>query len=112
MAINKENIEKVCKREKLYILIPVLLLASLLLGKYSILVFGEAFPLCIARNFLFATTPYFLLGDLLHPRIQRTIPDLIQNRSQKCCIKCHNYISFITISKISLARSFCPDRNR
>ena len=52
--------------EKLYPLIPFLLLTDLFLGKYSLLIFAREFPLILVRNFLFVGLPYFLMGDLFY----------------------------------------------
>ncbi len=55
--------EKWTNRDKLYFLIPILLLTDLLLGKYSLLILKKEFPIIVVRNFLFVGLPYFLLGD-------------------------------------------------
>lgn len=48
-----------------FILIPILLAGDLLLGKYSLLVFGRTFDFLWCRNFLFVGLPYFFLGALI-----------------------------------------------
>lgn len=60
--------EKKWHRQKLYPLIPVLLLFDLALGKYSLLLFGQSVPYFLIRNFLFVGLPYFLIGDMLNTR--------------------------------------------
>lgn len=60
--------EKKWHRQKLYPLIPVLLLFDLVLGKYSLLLFGQSVPYFLIRNFLFVGLPYFLIGDMLNTR--------------------------------------------
>ena len=57
--------EKRWDRQKLYPLIPILLMADLVFGKYSLLIFGREFPVILVRNFLFVGLPYFLIGDML-----------------------------------------------
>lgn len=52
-------------REKLYPVIPVLLITGLLLGNYSLLVLGKEFSSVLSRNFIFLGLTYFLIGDLL-----------------------------------------------
>jgi len=47
------------------ILIPVLLLGDLILGTYSLLLFGREFPYVIVRNFLFVGIPYFMIGVIM-----------------------------------------------
>ena len=57
----------VIKQEKImYCLTPFLLVGDLLLGKYSLLIWGREFPYVLVRNFLFVGIPYFCIGDLLH----------------------------------------------
>lgn len=51
--------------DKVYWLIPILLLCDLVLGKYSIVIWGRDFYYLYSRNFLFAALPYFLLGCLI-----------------------------------------------
>jgi len=50
-------------RKRLYKLIPFLLLGNVVLGNYSIALFGQSFLLVCSRNFLFFGLPFFLLGD-------------------------------------------------
>lgn len=57
--------EKKWDRRKLYPIVPVLLLADIVFGKYSLLLFGNSIPYILLRNFLFVGLPYFLLGDML-----------------------------------------------
>ncbi len=65
--------EKRWDLDKLYPLIPILLVVDLLFGKYSLLVFGRSFSTGLVRNFLFVGLPYFLIGDLLSKR-KLTLP--------------------------------------
>lgn len=58
--------EKKWNREKLYPAVPFLLVADLVFGKYSLLLFGRTVPLILVRNFLCVGLPYFLIGDWLH----------------------------------------------
>lgn len=52
-------------RKMLYCFIPFLLLVDLVLGKYSIVLFGREFPYIIVRNWLFTGIPFFALGMLM-----------------------------------------------
>lgn len=60
--------EKKWNREKLYPIVPVLLVADLVFGKYSLLLFGKTIPYILVRNFLCVGLPYFLIGDWLYTR--------------------------------------------
>ena len=66
--------EKKWDRRRLYPLIPVLLLADIVFGKYSLLIFGRSLPYYYVRNFLCVGLPYFLLGDLLYRREIKAAP--------------------------------------
>jgi len=61
-------VEQKWNRSKLYPLIPVLLLLDLVLGKYSLLLFGKSVSTIFVRNFLCVGLPYFLIGDMLNTR--------------------------------------------
>lgn len=50
----------------LLIIIPFLIIAGLLLNRYSKLVFGIDIPCIFSRNAIFMALPYILLGHLLH----------------------------------------------
>ncbi len=52
-------------RKILYYLTPVLLIADLLFGKYSLLVLHREFPYILVRNFLCVGIPYFCIGNLI-----------------------------------------------
>lgn len=52
-------------RKILYYLTPVLLIADLVLGKYSLLIFNREFPYILVRNFLCVGIPYFCIGILI-----------------------------------------------
>ncbi len=58
--------EKKWNREKLYPIVPFLLVADLVFGKYSLLLFGQTIPYILVRNFLCVGLPYFLIGDWLY----------------------------------------------
>lgn len=58
-------LNKAGKIKILYILTPLLLLGDLILGKYSLLLFGNEFPYVFVRNFLFVGIPYFCIGMLI-----------------------------------------------
>lgn len=51
--------------KKIYYLVPFLLITDLIFGKYSLLLWGQSFPIFFVRNFLFVGLPYFLIGDIL-----------------------------------------------
>ena len=57
----------------LYYLTPLLLLGDLVLGKYSMVVWGREFPYILVRNFLFVGIPYFCIGQLIRNGIGRRI---------------------------------------
>lgn len=61
-------------RQKLYPLIPVLLLANLVLGNYSVVLLGRRIPVLLTRNYLLFTLPFMLLGDWLRHR-QIAVPN-------------------------------------
>ena len=56
-------------RKTLYYLTPVLLIADLVLGKYSLLIFHREFPYIVVRNFLCVGIPYFCIGNLIREKI-------------------------------------------
>ncbi|MFV8815027.1 acyltransferase family protein [Aerococcus urinaeequi] len=51
--------------QKIYFLIPILLLTDLAFGTYSLVILGHEVNYIFVRNFLFVGLPYFLLGKLL-----------------------------------------------
>ncbi|MBQ8133008.1 MAG: acyltransferase [Clostridia bacterium] len=57
--------DKLGQRKLLYVVTPLLLIGDLVLGKYSILIFGREFPYIFVRNFLFVGIPYFCIGRLI-----------------------------------------------
>lgn len=60
--------EKKWNREKLYPIVPFLLMTDLIFGKYSLLLFKDAIPYILVRNFLCVGLPYFLIGDWIYTR--------------------------------------------
>ena len=58
-------VDKLDCRKLLYYLTPVLLIADLVLGKYSLLIFHREFPYILVRNFLCVGIPYFCIGNLI-----------------------------------------------
>lgn len=60
--------EKIANRQKLYPLIPFLLLINLIFGRYSSVFLKQTISNVWTRNFLFLGLPYFLLGDLIYTR--------------------------------------------
>lgn len=58
-------LDKLKIRNKVCLLIPVLIVIDLIFGKYSILLFHREFPYILLRNFLFVGLPFFLIGTLL-----------------------------------------------
>jgi len=61
MICTKFNIFRV-----LYIVTPLLLIADLLFGKYSIAVFGREFNIYYVRNFICVGLPYFVIGNVIY----------------------------------------------
>lgn len=56
-------------RKTLYYLTPVLLIADLVLGKYSLLIFHREFPYIVVRNFLCVGIPYFCIRNIIREKI-------------------------------------------
>lgn len=61
-------IVKYCNKKFLYYSIPLLLLADLILGKYSLLLFHQEIPYVIVRNFIFVGIPYYSIGLLMNEK--------------------------------------------
>lgn len=60
--------DKLNCRKLLYYLTPVLLIADLAFGKYSLLIFHREFPYILVRNFLCVGIPYFCIGNLIREK--------------------------------------------
>jgi fucose 4-O-acetylase-like acetyltransferase len=65
--------------DSMYYLIPFLLIGDLVLGKYSVLLWGKDIYYLYSRNCLFFALPYFLLGALIKKKYT-VIADFLQNR--------------------------------
>ena len=63
LLVDKPNCRKL-----LYYLTPVLLIADLAFGKYSLLIFHQEFPYILVRNFLCVGIPYFCIGNLIREK--------------------------------------------
>ena len=61
-------VDKLDCRKLLYYLTPVLLIADLAFGKYSLLIFHQEFPYILVRNFLCVGIPYFCIGNLIREK--------------------------------------------
>ena len=61
-------VDKLNCRKILYYLAPVLLIADLIFGKYSLLIFHQEFPYILVRNFLCVGIPYFCIGNLIREK--------------------------------------------
>lgn len=61
-------LDKFNLRKGLYILVPVLLVADLVFGKYSLLIFRHEFPYVLVRNFLCVGLPYFCIGNVIREK--------------------------------------------
>lgn len=71
--------------QKLYLLIPVLLVLNLVLGTYSFILPGnEHILLCYSRNFLLCGIPYFLLGNYVSSKKQSICK--LFGKWQCCCL--------------------------
>lgn len=70
LIVDKFNCRKV-----LYYLTPLLLVADLVFGKYSLLILHREFPYILVRNFLCVGIPYFVIGNLV--------------REKQCAEKCN-----------------------
>lgn len=55
-------------RKILYYLTPVLLIADLMFGKYSLLIFHREFPYILVRSFLCVGIPYFCIGNIIRKK--------------------------------------------
>lgn len=55
-------------KQVLYLSTPLLLIGDLLLGKYSILIWGREFSYIFVRNWLFVGLPYFSVGMMLREK--------------------------------------------
>ena len=60
--------DKFSCRKILYYLTPILLIADLVFGKYSLLIFHREFPYILVRNFLCVGIPYFCIGNLIREK--------------------------------------------
>ena len=60
--------DKIGMRRVLYYLIPLFILTDLVLGKYSLLIFGREFPYILVRNWLFTGIPFFAIGMLMREK--------------------------------------------
>ena len=58
-------LDKMRLRKVLYILTPVLIITDLILGKYSIFLFGRYFPNILTRNWLFFGLPNVAIGMMI-----------------------------------------------
>jgi len=58
--------EKKWSIEKLYPIVPFLLMTDLVFGKYSLMLFDQDIPYILVRNFLCVGLPYFLIGNWLY----------------------------------------------
>lgn len=58
-------LDKIGCKKIMYWITPVLLIGDLIIGKYSILIFGREFPYIVVRNWLFVGIPYFSIGMLM-----------------------------------------------
>lgn len=76
-------------RKVLYYLTPALLIADLVLGKYSLLIFHREFPYILVRNFLCVGIPYFCIGNFIRER-QCSEKWNKKNTSSVYCFVCGN----------------------
>lgn len=51
-----------------FLVVPFLLSVDLVIGKYSLVLWGRQFPYIYVRNFMFVGLPYFLLGCFIKQR--------------------------------------------
>lgn len=58
-------LDKIGCKKIMYWITPVLLIGDLIIGKYSILIFGREFPYIVVRNCLFVGIPYFSIGMMM-----------------------------------------------
>lgn len=74
-------VDKYNKKELVYKLIPILLCGNLILGKYSLLLFGIEFEAPIARNWLFTGLPFYAIGMWVRENME-TIRSRLQNKGK------------------------------
>ena len=60
--------DKIGLKRLLYWMTPVLIIGDLVLGKYSLLIFGREFPYLLVRNWLFTGIPFFSIGMLMREK--------------------------------------------
>lgn len=61
-------LDKINCRKLLYYLTPILLIADLIFGKYSLFIWHHEFPYILVRNFLFVGIPYFGIGNMIREK--------------------------------------------
>lgn len=60
-------------RKILYFIFPFFLIGDLILGKYSLFLFGYEFSYILVRNFIFVGIPYFTIGMLIRKSREKII---------------------------------------
>lgn len=60
--------DKAGVKKLLYWMAPVLIIGDLVLGKYSLLVFGKEYSYLLVRNWLFTGIPFFSIGMLMREK--------------------------------------------
>lgn len=60
--------DKVGLKRLLYWMTPILIIGDLVLGKYSLLIFGREFSYLYVRNWLFTGIPFFSIGMLMREK--------------------------------------------
>ena len=60
--------DKIGLKRILYWMTPILIIGDLILGKYSLLIFGKEFSYLLVRNWLFTGIPFFSIGMLLQEK--------------------------------------------
>ena len=60
--------DKIELKRLLYWMTPILIIGDLVLGKYSLLIFGREFSYLYVRNWLFTGIPFFSIGMLMREK--------------------------------------------
>lgn len=87
---------------KIYWMIPILLLMDLILGKYSLLIWKKDLYYLYSRNFLFVALPYFLLGHLVDEK-KESIRSFFGTKRKKLLLP--TFAVFFTLT--TLAARYC-----
>ena len=95
-------IERVGLRKVLYIFAPILIVVDLLLGKYSIFLFGRYFPNIFTRNWLFFGLPNVAIGMMIR---EWGVPEKVGLHRKKLLILTMVFLSGLITEHLMLIKS-------